>query len=285
MEKWTIIKILNWSQDFFKKYNIENPRLDAEILLSHVMNMQRFYLYVSHEQELNEKQLAAYKALIKQRVNNVPVAYLVGYKEFMATKFDVSSDVLIPRPETETLVDEVLTRLKKISGELKVADIGTGSGAIAVSIAKRIDNVIVDAVDISEKALKIAEQNANKNEVADKIKFYIGDLLEPLNEMKFNAIISNPPYIPTKVIDTLQPEVSKYEPRIALDGGADGLIFYRRLIEDSPKLLVDGGFLAAEIGYDQAEAVTELLEMSKQFKDIKVIKDLSENDRVIIANV
>ena len=283
MEKWTIIKMIKWSQDFFSKYNIENPRLDAEILLSYVMKMERFYLYVNFEKEMNEKQLADYKALIKQRVNHVPVAYLVGYKHFMNVQLDVSPDVLIPRPDTETLVDETLKKLKKISGDLKIADIGTGSGAIAISIAKMNNDVTVDAVDISEKALKIAERNASKNEVAEKIVFHLGDLMEPLKDQKFNAIISNPPYIPSEVIDTLEPEVAKHEPRLALDGGKDGLNFYRRLIEESPKYLIDGGFLAVEIGYDQAQAVKNLIEMNSHFKNTTVIKDLSGNDRVIIT--
>lgn len=283
MEKWTIIKMIKWSQDFFSKHNIENPRLDAEILLSYVMKMQRFYLYVNFEKEMNEKQLADYKTLIKQRVNHVPVAYLVGYKHFMNIQLDVSPDVLIPRPDTETLVDEVLQRLKKMLGNLKIADIGTGSGAIAISIAKMNSNVTVDAVDISEKAIEIAKNNAVKNEVSDKITFHVGNLFQSLNGQKFNAIVSNPPYIPSDVIDTLQLEVSKHEPRLALDGGTDGLNFYRRLIDESPEYLIEDGFLAVEIGYDQAQSVKQLFEANKRFNDIKVIKDLSHNDRVIVA--
>ena len=283
METWTIMKMIKWSQDFFAKYDIENPRLDAEVLLSYVMKMDRFHLYVNFERELNDKQLADYKVLIKQRINHVPVAYLIAYKPFMSINFDVSPDVLIPRPDTETLVEETLKKLKKLSGKLKVADIGTGSGAIAVSIAKLNANVVIDAVDISEKAIKIAEQNAAKNKVADKITFHVGNLTEPLKGQKFNAIVSNPPYIPSKIMEGLQPEVAKYEPRIALDGGEDGLKFYRQLIEQSPEFLVNGGFLAVEIGYDQAQSVTKLFETNNHFKNIEVIKDLSRNDRVVVA--
>ena len=197
----------------------------------------------------------------------------------------VTNDVLIPRPDTEILVDIAIKNLKLMSGELKIADIGTGSGAIGISILKYIKSAAVAAVDISDRAIEVAKSNAEKYSLTNRIEFYVGDLLEPLEGKKFNAILSNPPYIPSKMIDTLQPEVADFEPRIALDGGADGLDFYRRLIADAPYFLIEGGFLAVEIGYDQAEAVKKLADSSGRFTSTEVIKDLSQKDRVFIAKI
>ena len=221
--------------------------------------------------------------MIERRTKHEPTAYLVGHREFMDLDLIVNEDVLIPRPETEVLVETVIDRFNDSTGVVRIADIGTGSGAISISLAKSLSSASVDAVDISDKALTVARLNAGRYNLLGRITFNLGDLLDPLNGKKFNAIVSNPPYIPSKVIDTLQAEVREYEPSIALDGGADGLDFYRRLMEESPKLLVEGGFLAVEIGFDQAEAVTNLAR--GHFREVKVIKDLSQNDRVVIAKL
>ena len=283
MEVWTIQKILNWTEGFFKDRQIDTPRLDAEILLAHVIKMERFYLYVNFDQVLKPEQLAQYRELITKRVQRVPVAYLVGSKAFMSLNFKVNRDVLIPRPDTETLVNYATEKLRKMSGELKVADIGTGSGAIGISILRFVKNSIVSAVDISKKAIEIATTNADLNKVTDRIKFYTGDLLKPLTGQKFKAVLSNPPYIPNKVVKTLQPEVAQYEPKLALEGGEDGLDFYRRLVKDAPDFIEEGGFLAVEIGINQAAAVKNLIESDGRLKDIESRKDLAGIERVIAA--
>ena len=277
--------MLKWSQEFFTKHGFEDARLEAEVLLAYALHMDRFHLYVNFERVLNTDDLAAYKELIKKRVAHYPSAYIVGQKAFMNLYFNVTKDVLIPRPETEILVQTVMDNLKLINDEsIRIADIGTGSGAIAISLIKSFRGaVVVDAVDISEAAIEVAKQNADKHQVSDKINFYVGDLLEPIADKKFTAIVSNPPYIPDKVIDTLQPEVAKYEPRLALSGGADGLDFYRRLVKDAPDLITDPGFLALEIGINQSKAVTKMIEDDGRLNSIEVIKDLAGIDRIIIA--
>ena len=282
MKKSSIAEILKISTD--KLCNeIENARLEAEILLCNVLKTNRLNLYLNSDRHLTDDHLFMYKKLIQRRLKGEPIAYIVGSKEFMNFDLTVDENVLIPRPETEILVEAVIDRLKNFSGKIKIADLGTGSGAIAISIAKFIVNVEVEAVDISEKAIDIAKLNAINNNVADKINFHVGDLFDPIVDQKFNAIVSNPPYIPSDIINTLQSEVKNYEPRIALDGGADGLNFYRKIIDLSPKLLLKNGFIAVEIGYDQAELITNLMESDGQFDKIEVIKDLAGLDRIVIA--
>lgn len=282
MKKSSIAEILKISTD--KLCNeIENARLEAEILLCNVLKTNRLNLYLNSDRHLTDDHLFMYKKLIQRRLKGEPIAYIVGSKEFMNFDLTVDENVLIPRPETEILVEAVIDRLKNFSGKIKIADLGTGSGAIAISIAKFIVNVEVEAVDISEKAIDIAKLNAINNNVADKINFHVGDLFDPIVDQKFNAIVSNPPYIPSDIINTLQSEVKNYEPRIALDGGADGLNFYRKIIDLSPKLLLKNGFIAVEIGYDQSELITNLIESGGRFKQIEVIKDLAGLDRIVIA--
>ncbi len=274
---------LKIAADILNKHNVESARLEAEILLAHTLNVGRLYLYINPEQTISQEQVDDYNKLIERRTNHEPTAYILGHREFMDLDLIVNEDVLIPRPETEVLVESVIDHLNDNTGIIKIADIGTGSGAIAISLAKSLSGASVEAVDISEKAINVARLNIGKYNLLGRITVHLGDLLSPLNGKKFNAIVSNPPYIPSRVIDTLQAEVKDYEPSTALDGGMDGLDFYRLLFKESPKFLIDGGFLAVEIGFDQAESVKKLAEAEGQFKDIEIIKDLSKNDRVIIA--
>ena len=274
---------LKIAADILDEHNIESGRLEAEILLAHTLNVGRLYLYINPEQTISQEQVDDYNKLIERRTNHEPTAYILGHREFMDLDLIVNEDVLIPRPETEVLVESVIDHLNDNTGIIKIADIGTGSGAIAISLAKSLSGAAVEAVDISEKAINVARLNIGKYNLLGRITVHLGDLLSPLNGKKFNAIVSNPPYIPSRVIDTLQAEVKDYEPSTALDGGMDGLDFYRLLFRESPKFLIDGGFLAVEIGFDQAESVKKLAEAEGQFKDIEIIKDLSKNDRVIIA--
>ena len=264
---------------------IENARLEAEILLCYLLKVEKIFLYVNPDKILSDEQITDYKNLIRRKINHEPTAYIIGHREFMDLNLIVTKDVLIPRPETEVLVETVIDKLNSVLDMIKIADIGSGSGAITISLAKHLTNSFIDSVDISESALKIAGLNAEKYHLTERIAFYQGDLFSPLTNKKYKAIVSNPPYIPSKIIDTLQVEVKNFEPRISLDGGNDGLDFYKRLINESPKYLTEDGFLAVEIGYDQAEAVKNLLEDSGHFKDIEIIKDLSKNDRVVVARI
>lgn len=284
MEIWTIGKILNWTSEYFQKNNIDSPRLDAEVLLSHVLKKQRIYLYVHFDQPLNSEELAAYRECIKKRVRRMPVAYIIGSREFMGLDFKVTEATLIPRPDTEILVEAAIERLKQMGDvELRIADIGTGSGAICLSLLHYVENLTAVTVDISEAAIEVAKENAKDLGVAERIEFLRGDLVSPLqNKGKFNAILSNPPYIPKRVIEGLEPEVRGYEPMSALDGGADGLDFYRRLLSSAGNFLADGGFLAVEIGIDQAEALRQMAQRNLIWKRVEVLKDLAGIERCVI---
>ena len=263
--------------------DIEDARLDAEILLAHVLQVNRIFIYTNFDFELNDEQSAEYEKLIKRRAAHEPTAYIIGHREFMQLDFVVNCSVLIPRPDTEILVEAAVNRLKPMKGNLHIADIGTGSGAICISILNLLENVFADAVDISVNAVETAKINAKHLNVFNRINFFVGDLLEPIKSNKYNAIVSNPPYIPNDVIDTLDKDVAEYEPRQALDGGRDGLNFYRRLVKEAPALIVGGGFLVFEIGINQAADITKLIENSGYFKKIEILKDLSNIERVIIA--
>ena len=279
----TIQNLLRRATDFLTQNGIDEARLDAEVLLAHVLRMRRLYLYVHLDLNLVEEDINIYKNLLHRRAAHVPVAQLIGNKEFMGLDFNITPDVLIPRPETEIMVQMSIEILGPTKTPLTVADIGTGSGAIAVSMLHYLDNVTVDAVDISKPALAVAKSNAEKLSVANRLKLFEGDLTKPLAGRTYDAILSNPPYIPTDVIDELQPEVSRYEPRLALDGGKDGLKYYRRIIDGAVPLLKPDGFLALEVGVDQSEPVRKMLESNGQFDPINVIWDLIGIERIILA--
>ena len=281
MQKKTVAEILKAATARLAAGKIENPRLDAEILLAHVLKWRRLNLYVNDEKILPLENILRFNELINLRLKNFPVAYLTKSKDFMGLSFAVNENVLIPRPETEILTEYVGENLRG-SGEGIFADLGAGSGAICISILKFVKTARAAAVDISAEALEVAKFNAEKFCVADRINFYCGDLFAPL-EGKFNAIVSNPPYIPTGELENLQAEV-KREPKSALDGGEDGLNFYRRIISDAPKFLVSGGLLAVEVGINQSVAVKNLFEAAN-FIDVEILKDLSGIDRVIAGRI
>lgn len=276
-----VAEILRSATERFSAAKIDNPRLDAEILLANVLNCRRLNLYVDSDKILPLKSILSFNELVNRRIKGIPVAYLVGSKEFFGLKFAVNENVLIPRPETEILTELVGEYLRGLEKSVIFADLGTGSGAIAISILKFVKNSRAIAVDISESALEVAKFNAIKFNVDDRINFCHGDLFEPLNGQIFDAIVSNPPYIPTSELKTLQNEV-KSEPKTALDGGIDGLDFYRKIISCSPKFLLKNGILAVEIGINQASAVKNLFEQSN-FADIEILRDLSGIERVVAA--
>ena len=259
---------------------IDSPRLDAEILLAHVLKWRRLNLYIDAKKNLPLESILRFNDLINLRLKKIPVAYLTGAKEFMGLAFAVNEKVLIPRPETEILTEFVGEFLRSRGGG-NFLDLGAGSGAIFISILKFVKNSRAIAVDISKDALQVAKFNAEKFHVEDRAEFFCGNLFEPLEGKIFDAIVSNPPYIPTRELETLQEEVRR-EPRLALDGGADGLNFYRRIISDAPKFLVDGGLLAVEVGLNQAAAVKNLFER-ENFSDAEIFKDLAGIERVVAA--
>lgn len=277
--KKSVAEVLKAAVARLEAENIDTPRLDAEILLAHVLGWRRLSLYVDADKILSPENIFRFNDLITRRQEGMPVAYLTGFKEFMGLNFAVNENVLIPRPDTEILTEGVGKYLRGLGGEVTFADLGTGSGAICVSILKFVKNSRACAVDISEKALDVAKFNAQKFHVDDRAEFFCGDLFAPLEGKIFNAIVSNPPYIPTCELEILQSEVQK-EPRLALDGGADGLNFYRRIINDAPKFLFAGGLLAVEIGINQAAAVKNLFESAK-FINVEIFKDLAGFERVV----
>lgn len=282
---WTIGRILKWTEQYFKDKGIESPRLDAEVLLAHVLEKQRIYLYVHFDEPLQPGELAAYREMIKKRVLRVPVAQILGEKEFMGLTFKVTADTLVPRPDTEILVQAAVDRLRAMAGEepLRFADIGTGSGAICLSVLHYLAGTVADTVDISPAARAVAEENAASLGLADRITFHTGDLLQPLSGISFAAILSNPPYIPEADIVKLAPEVRLKEPHTALSGGQDGLDFYRRLVNEAPAMLVPGGFTAFEVGIHQAGDVAALLKANPLIGRTEILPDYAGIDRVVVG--
>ena len=280
-ELWTIGRILKWTEQYFKEKGIESPRLDAEVLLSHILGRERIYLYVHFDEPLEPAELARYREAIKQRVQRVPIAYIIGEKEFMGLTFKVTEDTLVPRPDTEILVQAAIERLRARGDAPRFADIGTGTGAICLSVLHFLPKAQADTVDISPAARAVAEENAAALGASDRITFHTGDLLAPLAGQCYDAILSNPPYIPDGDIAALAPEVRLKEPHTALAGGKDGLDFYRRLMADAPALLKDGGFLAVEVGIHQAAPVAALAVPS--FSRTEILKDYAGIERVVIA--
>lgn len=277
---WTIGSILTWTGQYFAEKGVENPRLDAEVLLSHILERERIQLYVNFDQPLQPHELTAYREAVKKRVARMPVAYITGCREFMGLEFCVTPAVLIPRPDTEILVEAVLKKLHGFD-QPALLDIGTGSGAIIVSLLANLPTAAGAAVDISDNALDIARQNAEKNQVSSRLKLYQGDLYQPVKGQTFDAIISNPPYIPDSDIQELTQEV-RQEPHLALAGGPDGLDFYRRIVRDAAQYLNAGGLLAVEVGIHQAQSVAALAQSVEQLVFTEIIKDYSGIERVVL---
>ncbi|MCU0597922.1 MAG: peptide chain release factor N(5)-glutamine methyltransferase [Desulfobacterales bacterium] len=282
---WTILKIIQWATAYFKSNHIDSPRLTIEILLSHVLGVERIDLYLSFDKPLNAEELALIKTLIKRRLNREPVAYITGKKEFFGLEFDIAPGALIPRPETEFLVEEALKFIPEsaFAGPMRILDIGTGSGAIIVSIAKHRPYHVFFASDISQKALTIACGNAKKF-FTTKIHFFAADWLSPitLNSATFDIIVSNPPYIPADEIAHLAPEINEYEPAQALDGGSDGMNAIRTLLGSVPAYLKSGGRLLLEIGHDQKDQVCKETGRCPSLILEKFIRDYGGHDRVAV---
>lgn len=262
-----------------KQNNIEASNLKARMLLANILGKPKEYFITHDNEDIDETE---FFLQIKMLINKTPIQYIINNQEFMKLNFYVDENVLIPQPDTEILVEEVIS-LSEEKGNLEILDLCTGSGCIGISLAKYIEKSRVTAIDISNKAIQIAKLNAEKNLVHKNIKFIESDMFKNIEEQyKFDFIVSNPPYIETKVIEELSEEVRK-EPRIALDGGEDGLNFYKEIANNAYKYLKKDGYLCLEIGYDQKENVIELLYKIGEYKEIYSKKDLSGNDRIIVA--
>jgi release factor glutamine methyltransferase len=282
-EQWTIGRLLDWTAKFLAQKGSEYPRLDTEVLLSHALGCKRIELYTRYDEPATDEQRARFKELIRKRTEGCPVAYLVGRKEFFSLEFEVGPAVLIPRPDTETLVVEAL-RLAKEMPEPSFIDIGTGSGAIAVAVAKRHRGAKVTATDLSADALAVAQRNAAKNGVAERVRFLHGDLFESVPPGEpFDFILSNPPYIATEDIPTLPVGVRDYEPHVALDGGPGGYAVFDRLIREAPRHLKPGGYLIVEIGSPQEGPARQRIEAVAGYELAATIKDGSGHPRVLRA--
>ena len=278
-----IKEVLKSSIEEINKLNIEDASMKVKMLLSDILGKEKEYLFIHDNEELSQDVLDNFYAKLNRLKDEEPIQYILNKQEFMGFEFYVDENVLIPQPDTEILVEEVVDISKKInnnSNELRVLDMCTGSGAIAISLSKLIENASVSASDISDGALNVAKENAIKNSV--NIEFYKSDLFNDISKnVKFDIIVSNPPYIQTEVIKGLSKEVQT-EPFIALDGGEDGLVFYREIIKNAKDYIVEDGYLALEIGYDQKESVTNLLR-ENGYKNIYSKTDLAGNDRVVVG--
>ncbi|MEK6540138.1 MAG: peptide chain release factor N(5)-glutamine methyltransferase [Deltaproteobacteria bacterium] len=316
----TIKEVLSWAEGYLNGYGVADPKAETEYLLSHLLNCKRSGLYLNHDKSLAIDEFQRFMDWLNRRIAREPSQYIIGEQEFWGLEFKVTRDVLIPRPETEILVEEAVKTVRSQESEVRsqntkihyselrtpnsklILDLCTGSGCIAISLAKEIPNSKVFAVDISEKALDVARENAERHGVAGRMTFLQGDLFEIphpslsplkgettevrgclLEKLKFDLIVSNPPYISKKMMKELQPEIKDYEPVTALYGGEDGLDFYSRIISESPAYLAERGNLILEMGYGQAEEIKKLIEQDKAFEHIDIKKDFAGIDRVIKA--
>ncbi len=270
----TYREAVEWGTDILSEAKIDNPDLDAWYLLQMVCKIERSFFYLHEEKELDGEEQREYEIAVKKRAEHVPLQYIVGVQEFMGLAFKVNSNVLIPRQDTETLVEEAL---KVCKSGMKVLDVCTGSGCIIISLLKNAPGIVGTASDISKPALLVAKENGRAHEV--DVEWIRSDLFDNITET-YDLIVSNPPYIPTLMISGLMPEVRDFEPFDALDGREDGLYFYRRIIEESREYLNRDGYLLVEIGCDQGEDVSSLMS-ENGFAEVEIIKDLSHLDRVV----
>ena len=278
---WTILKILEWTKQYFKSKGVENPRLDAEVLLCAVLHCERIMLYANFEQPLEDKELAQYRKYVQRRGNLEPLAYILGHKEFMNSNFKVSKDTLIPRPETELLVEELI-KMNETKGPREILDIGCGSGAILLSLLKGLPEARGLGLDINPGAVAVTLENPQNLQLEERCAALVSDLYKNmLPDDKFNLIVSNPPYIPTGDIGGLAKDVQK-EPHQALDGGTDGLDYYRRILAHINEYLLPTGMAAFEIGINQGEEVVDLCHQAG-LSITTIGKDYSHIDRMIFA--
>ena len=275
-ETWTVLKILTWTKGYLAEKGVENARLEAEWLLCEVLGLDRVGLYVNFDKPLSERELTMFRGMVARRARREPLQYILGSQEFMGLEFDVTPAVLIPRHDTEVLVEEAS---KRAAPSGRILDIGVGSGCIAVALARCLPEAEVCGVDTSPESMVLAARNAEKHGV--KVTLFEGSLFEPFTGQSFDLIVSNPPYIPTADMEYLQPEVRDFEPRGALDGGADGFDFYRLIIPAARDHLTTGGWLLFEVGIGQAEMVLDMFGQTGSFGELFTTKDHAGIERVV----
>jgi release factor glutamine methyltransferase len=285
MNEWTIQKLLTWVTEYLTQKGVDAPRLSAELLLSHVLGLKRIELYTQYNRAVPQEQLVQLRGLVRRAGEHEPVAYLVGRTEFYCLEVEVTPDCLIPRPETELLVQRSIELLRRRTGPQYVCDLCAGCGIIAVAIARNVPDARVLATDLSEPALAVAARNVEKHQLQDRIELRHGDLFGPLVPRldQFDLMACNPPYISAAEYETLDRNVKDYEPRLALYAGEDGLDLYRRIVQKVHQFLKPDGVLLLEIGYQQGPAVRELVEGTGAFAPIRIDKDLQGHDRVVTA--
>lgn len=275
-ESWTVLKLLRWTAEYFNGRGIDSARLDAELLLADTLGLDRVGLYLNFERPLQADELAVYREQVRRRAGREPLAYILGRTEFWSLPLRVTPAVLIPRPDTELLVEQALAR---VAGAARVLDVGTGSGALAIALAHERPECAVTAIDLSAAALAVAADNARANGVAERIDFAEGDLaVLPMGP--FDLVVANPPYIPHGDLAALMPDVRDFEPRLALDGGADGLDAYRALAGQARRVLAAAGWLLVEVGIGQAAAVQQLF-AGAGLTEVFTARDLAGIERVV----
>lgn len=282
-ESWTVRRILDWTTAHLTKHGSDSPRLDAEVLLAFARKCERIRLYTNYEDEVSVPERALMRELVQRRSKSEPVAYLVGNREFFGLDFYVDQNVLVPRPDTETLVMETVDEAQKLDSPA-ILDLCTGSGCVAIAVATHCPKSSFLATDISPAALAIAQKNAETNGQSGKIQFLQSDIFDGLSDGRlFDIIVSNPPYIPDSEIERLEADVRQHEPRLALSGGSDGLVYYRRIIQEAVSYLKESGTLLLEFSPEQESSLVQLLEESKNYPGIRVKADLAGRSRVVIA--
>ena len=286
---WTVRRLLEWTSPFLTRKSIDAPRLSAELLLAHVLKIPRIGLYTDYDRRLTDPELTRYRDLVRRAAEHEPVAYLTGIAHFFNLEFEVSPDVLIPRPDTEVLVEQTIQLLRAQVGleAPRILDLCTGSACIAAAVAHNVKTAVVTATDISPAAVAVARRNLQRLGLDQRVIVETGDLYEPLNRMidraPFDFLLSNPPYIPSGQIESLDPNVRDYEPRSALDGGLDGLDFHRRILAGAPQRLNPAGHLFLEIAFDQGPAALNLATQIPALEHPRIIKDYAGRDRVLTA--
>ena len=285
---WTILKLLEWTSSYFKEKNVAEPRTSAEVLLAHAVSQDRLFLYLNYDRPMEPEELSIFRNYIKRRVAGEPNQYITGVQEFWSLPFQVNPDVLIPRPETEILVEAVLDFVhnnEPAATALNIVDIGTGSGAIAIALAKELPDAAVVAVDISMQALELARENARNHQVERQLKFVCSDMLSAVSRAveNFGVVVSNPPYVSQADFQQLPREIRDHEPHYALEGGPDGLGVISRIIAQAPAVLCQSGCLFLEIGAGQADSIAQLVAESKHYQSFRILKDYGGNNRVLVA--
>ena len=286
---WTIKGLLEVSTDYLKEKEIDSPRLCAETLLAHQLNISRVRLYLNFDQPLHESEVAGYRSLIKRRLKREPIQYITGIQEFWSLEFAVGPQVLIPRPESELLVEQVISLSEggrcPNGKNPKILDLGTGCGSLAICLARELEGASIWATEISREALNMARSNSRRHGVEERIEFSLGDMWQAFADqvLRFDIILSNPPYIASDAIDSLAPEVRDYEPRLALDGGEGGMSFISKIIMEGPKYLNPGGWMLLEMDPGQTTEAFHLIEKGDDFGEKIRLRDYSNDYRVVAA--